>query len=187
MRPFLPALLLVATACGPAIKITRDESIPIYPRTTYAWGLADGTPTAAELDPRVDNDSVRARIERAVDAELQRRGFTKSSFLEAQLVVHYHVGVRDKVDTLPAENFGTCNSIPCPSPRYDWGYWGSPERAIREVGYEEGSLMIDFLTRPNLKLAWRGAVKEELSPVGQSDSQIRKTVARLLKKFPGKG
>jgi len=55
------------------------------------------------------------------------------------------------------------------------------------VGYEEGSLMIDFLTRPNLKLAWRGAVKEELSPVGQSDSQIRKTVARLLKKFPGKG
>ena len=187
MRQVVPAILLIAAACGPAIQITRDESIPIYPHATYAWGLADGTRTAAELDPRVDNDSVRVRIERAVDAELQRRGFTKTAFRDAQLIVHYHVGVRDKVDTLPAEHYGPCNSIPCPSPRYDWGYWGTPERAIREVGYEEGSLMIDFLARPSLLLAWRGAASAEVTPASATDAQIRKAVSRLLERFPGKG
>ena len=187
MRRIVPAVLLIAAACGPAIRVTRNESIPIYPRASYAWARADGTPTAAELDPRVDNDSVRARIERAVNAELQRRGFTKAPFRDAQLIVHYHVGVRDKLDTLAAEQYGACNSIPCPSPSYDWGYWGAPERAIREVAYEEGSLMIDFLARPSLELAWRGSTVAEVSAVLATDAQIRKAVGRLLRKFPGKG
>ena len=31
-------LLAAVAACGPAVTITRDASLPIYPRTTYTWG-----------------------------------------------------------------------------------------------------------------------------------------------------
>ncbi len=186
MRRLIPAALLIAAACGPAITITRDESIPIHSRSTYAWGRADGVPTNTERDPRVDNDSIRARIERAIDAELERKGFRKSSFDDAQLIVHYHVGVQDKVDTIPVEYAGQCNTIPCPAPRYGWGYWGVPESAVREIAYEEGTLMLDFLARPSLKLAWRGLVRAEVTPASADEARIRKGIARVLRDFPGK-
>jgi hypothetical protein len=184
VRFFAPALAFVA-ACAPSIVITRDASFPIYPRSTYAWGLADGAPTRAERDPRVANDSVRTRIEQAVDAELARRGFHKVSFADAQLVVHYHVGVRDRVDTIPALGFN-CAMQPCPATKYEWGYWGEPERAVQEVEYTEGRLMLDFLARPSLKLAWRGMGQGDVKPNSASEAEIRKAVARLLKDFPGK-
>jgi hypothetical protein len=184
VRLLLPAVAFLA-ACGPAVVITRDAALPIYPRTTYAWGLADGTPTLAERDPRAANDSVRTRIEQAVDAEMARRGFRKVAFPDAQLVVHFHVGVRDRVDTIPAPGM-PCATQPCPSPKYEWGYWGVPERAIREVEYVEGTLILDFLARPSLRLAWRGMGQGDVKPNSATDVEIRKAVARLLRDFPGK-
>lgn len=185
MRRFLPLSVLIAAACTPSVTITRDPSIPVYPRATYTWGLADGTPTRGERDPRVEQAAVRGRIEQAVDAELQRRGFRKTSFDSAQLIVHYHVGVEVRVDTLPPEGPESCNAAPCP-PRYDWGYWGGPESYIREVAYEENSLMLDFLARPSLKVAWRGVVKEDFTPESTSERALRRGVAKVLKDFPGK-
>lgn len=184
VRLLVPTVAFLA-ACGPSVVITRDATLPIYPRTTYAWGLADGTPTLTERDPRVANDSVRARLEQAVDAELGRRGFRKVAFADAQLLVHYHLGVRDRVDTVPAAGF-PCAISPCPAPKYEWGYWGVPERAIREVEYVEGTIMLDFLARPSLALAWRGMGQGDVTPNSASDAEIRKAVARLLKDFPGK-
>ena len=184
IRLLAPALVLAA-ACAPSIVITRDASLPIYPRSTYAWGRADDVPTRAERDARVANDSVRTRIEQAVDAELARRGFHEVAFADAQLVVHYHVGVRDRVDTIPALGFN-CAMQPCPATKYEWGYWGEPERSVREVEYTEGRMMLDFLARPSLKLAWRGMEQGDVKPNSASEAEIRKAVARLLKDFPGK-
>jgi hypothetical protein len=181
----LAPVLAFSTACSPSIVITRDASLPIYPRSTYAWGLADGALTRFERDPRVANDSVRTRIEKAVDAELARRGFHRVAFADAQLVVHYHVGVRDRVDTIPALGFN-CAVPPCPAMKYEWGYWGEPERAVREVEYTEGRLMLDFLARPSLRLAWRGMGQGDVKPNSASEAAIGRAVARLLKDFPGK-
>ena len=180
----LAPVLTFAAACAPSIVITRNASLPIYPRSTYAWGLADGARTRSERDPRVANDSVRTRIEQAVDAELARRGFHRVAFADAQLVVHYHVGVRDRVDTIPAAGFN-CVVSPCPAMKYEWGYWGEPERAMRAVEYTEGRLMLDFLARPSLQLAWRGISRGDVKPNSASEAEIRKAVARLLKDFPG--
>ena len=185
MRFILPFTVLLAAACAPSVTITRDSSIPVYPHTTYAWGRADGTPTVGERDPRVEDPAVRARIEQAVDDELQRRGFQKSSFESAQLVVHYHIGVEVRVDTLPPDVPGNCDAVPCP-PRYDWGYWGRPEDEFREVAYEERTLMLDFLARPSLKVAWRGVVREDYTPESLSEREIRRGVSKVLKGFPGK-
>ncbi len=174
-------LLAAVAACGPAVTITRDASLPIYPRTTYTWGVADAVRQAGRGMAPVD-DSVRSRVERAVDAELALRGFRKTAFEQAQLVVHYHIGVTRKVELLPITP--ACAGRPCNEPPMDWGYWGAPEPPIREVPYTEGSLMLDFLSRPGLALAWRGVIVGEVTDKSSSEAAIRRGVAQLLKRFP---
>lgn len=177
------AAVAAVAACGPAVTITRDASLPIYPRTTYAWGAVDGPRTAAERDAREVNDSVRARIVRAIDAELALRGFQRVAFDRAQLVVHYHIGVQQRVDTL--RSVPACDGKPCIDGVMSWGFWGAPEASIREVPYAEGSLMLDFLTQPALKLAWRGHIAAEVTDRSSSEAVIRRGIARLLRDFPG--
>ncbi|MBI3568592.1 MAG: DUF4136 domain-containing protein [Gemmatimonadetes bacterium] len=180
------SLLLIATctvACGPAVTISRDPLLPIAPGATYAWGLADGARGAAERDPKFEADSVRRRIERAVDDELAARGFHKIAFADAQLIVHYHVGAQHMVDTVRTAT--PCGGRPCGDPQMEWGYWGAPEAYAREEPYTQGTLMLDFLARPSLKVAWRGTIVGEVTAKSSSDASIRKGVARLLKDFPG--
>jgi len=182
-RLFVPAALISMVACGPSITITRDASLPIFPGATYAWGPADGRPTPAELDPRVSSDSVHRRIRQAIDDELRSRGFTPAPADRADLIVHFHVGMRNKIDTI-ANPAGPCAITPCPQGKFDWGYYGEPERAVQEIEYTEGSLMIDFLSRPSMKLAWRVVGVGDVNEKGVSDARLRAGIAKLLKKFP---
>jgi hypothetical protein len=187
-RLFIPVALasaiVAATACGPSITITRDAALPIRAGATYAWGAADGRPTGAELDPRVSSDSVQRRIRTAIDDVLQARGFSPAPADRANVIVHFHVGVRSKIDTIANPAVRPCTSTPCPQGKFDWGYYGAPERAVQEVEYTEGSLMIDFLSRPSMQLAWRVVGVGDAKEQGVSDAQLREGVAQLLKKFP---
>ena len=180
---FVLSLAALATACGPAVSITRNATLPIYPSATYAWGLAGGPPVAGERDPSLLADSVRRRIEDAVDAELALHGFRKVAFDSAQLIVHYHVGVKQMVDTLRLAT--ACVDRPCRDPQIAWGYWGAPEPPIREVPYTQGSLILDVLARPSLQVAWRGTISGEVTGRSSSEATIRRGVARLLRDFPG--
>ena len=179
----VPLVLVAMGGCRAQIRITRDESMPIAPGMSYAWGVADGPKSAGERDTRADNDSVRARIEAAVNAELERRGYHRAPAADAQLLVHYHVGVRNRVDTLAVPRV-SCARPPCFEPRIGWGYWGEPERAVREVEYTQGRLMIDVLARPSLRLAWRGVARGEVTAAAASAERIAKIVAQLLERFP---
>ena len=185
MSPNSIAVLLLSAAvaaCAPAVTIVRDAAHPIHPNATYAWGAADGARSAAERDPTLVTDSVRGRIERAIDAELAAKGFRKVAFSDADLIVHYHIGMERKVDTVRTAS--PCGPKPCADAQMEWGYWGSPEQQNREVAYAEGSLMVDVLARPSLTVAWRGTIAGEVRANSSSDEHIRKGVARLLAKFP---
>jgi hypothetical protein len=177
-------VMVAVTACGPSITITRDAALPIRAGATYAWGAADGTPTRAERDARVSSDSVHRRIRQAIDAALEARGFTRAPVDRADVIVHFHVGVRSKIDTIGNPALRPCALPACPRGKLDWGYYGEPERAVQEVAYTEGSLMIDFLSRPSMKLAWRVVGVGDVNDNGVSDARLRKGVAKLLEKFP---
>jgi len=183
-RLSIAGILAAVVACGPAIRITRDPTLPIRTSATYAWGPADGTPTRAERDPRVSSDSVHRRIRQAIDAVLQGRGFSAAPANRADLIVHFHVGVTNKTDSIVNPALRPCTTTPCPQGKFDWGYYGEPERAIQEIDYTEGSLMIDFLSRPSMKLAWRVVGVGDVNENGVSDARLREGIAKLLKKFP---
>jgi hypothetical protein len=187
-RLFIPvALAAVSTvsACGPSITITRDSTLPIHTGATYAWGVADGRPTSAELDSRVISDSVQRRIRQAIDDVLRSRGYSPVPVDRADMVVHFHVGLRNKIDTIANPALHPCATTPCPQGKFDWGYYGEPERAVEEVEYTEGSLMIDFLSRPSMKLAWRVVGVGDVKDKGITDARLRDGIAKLLEKFPG--
>jgi hypothetical protein len=186
MRTLLPPLLALLAACGPSIRVTRTADLPIPAAARYAWGRADGPPSFAERDPRAENPEARALIERAVDRELEAKGFRRTTADSAEVLVHYHLGIVTRVDTLrphPDE----CASPPCTP--YVWGYWGRPEQAPgRPVTYDEGSLMLDVMDRRSGRLAWRGLAEGDATPSATPAARQRRVdraVARLLRDFPG--
>jgi hypothetical protein len=172
-------------ACGPAIRITRDTSVPLPAAARYAWGRADGPPSLAEQNPRAADPALRTLIERNVDSALQRKGFVRTRADSADLLVHFHLGILTRVDTLrdPHED---CRTPPCPP--YVWGYWGRPEeRPGREVTVQDGSLMIDVMHRATGALAWRGLAQGDATPsasAAERERRVAKGVARLLRDFP---
>ncbi len=185
MRRSLPLLLVALTACGPTIRITRAPDLPIAGGASYAWGRADGPPSFAELDPRTDNPEARRLIEQAVDRELTAKGFRRTTPDSAEFLVHYHLGILTRVDTLRGD-VDDCGTPPCPP--YVWGYWGRPERVPgRPVRYDEGSLMLDVMHRRSGRVAWRGLAEGDATPSATPaarQKRIDKAIARLLREFP---
>ncbi|MCU0649720.1 MAG: DUF4136 domain-containing protein [Gemmatimonadaceae bacterium] len=174
-------------ACGPSIRITRDGSVPLPASARYAWGRVDGPPSLAEQNPRAADPALRSLIERNIDSVLQRKGYVRTRSDSADVLVHFHLGVLTRVDTLrePRED---CSTPPCPP--YVWGYWGrSEERGGREVTVQDGSLMIDVMHRATGALAWRGLAEGDATPsasAAERERRVTKGVVRLLRDFPGR-
>jgi hypothetical protein len=176
--------LLALAACGPSIRVTANPSLPIPEHARYAWGRADGPPSPAERHPRAEDPSLRAMIERAVDRELQGKGFVRTVADSATFLVHYHLGITTTIDTL-RERKDDCQSPPCRAT--DWGYWGRPELTEREVEYTDGSLMLDVMHRASGALAWRALGRGDATPSRTTADRERRVgdgVARLLRDFP---
>jgi hypothetical protein len=188
MRTLVAVVLTgsVLAACGPTIRIARNADLPIAAGARYAWGRADGPPSIAEVDPRANDPSVRAQIEASLDRQLLAKGFQRTTSDSAELLVHFHLGVLTRTDTLRTDA-DACESPPCS--RYQWGYWGRPEQSVgREITYDEGSLMFDVMDRQRGLLLWRGLAEGDATPSSTPAARQRridKAIARLLRDFPG--
>ncbi len=117
-----------------------------------------------------------------MDSALARAGYRQVARANAALLIHYHVGVRNRTDTLVVPP-AACAGDDCWT-RLKWGYWGEPERNWRITPYTEGRLMIDVLAGPALDVAWRGVATGLVSDDSMTDERITKIVNELLKRFP---
>lgn len=160
----LPLALLVLTASGCSsvyVHTDYDRAADFRGYRSYAWaptrGDDGGTPGRFDL--------LDKRIRRAVDAELQAKGFaSRARPANADLLVVYRFHTRDRVRVYP-------------------GY-GSPWRR-NAYRYKEGALVIQIVDVASESVVWEG-VGEGMHDYHSGDSQekVADAVAKILAKFP---
>lgn len=158
-----------------------DERNDFRPYRTFAW--IDASPY---ISPRGENEVrisplTQLKIERAIRAELEGRGYV---FIKdnqaADFVLAYTVGTRTKVsvDSYPLLYRGP------------WG-WHIPgsvyyEREYREHRYLEGTLGIDVFDGKAHQPVWHGWAAKTVTASDRKDpsASIVKSVALLFERFP---
>ena len=137
---------------------------------SYAWAERGAFATG---DPRLDNSRFFSqRVEEAVDMQLAARGFEKTGTGTADVLLHIHARVEQRLDTAAFDPIdGHCIDDEC-----------------RPEVYDTGTLMVDFMDRRTNRLAWRGWAERSLDGVVDDqkwmEATIDKTVATILARLP---
>ncbi|HZH13006.1 MAG TPA: DUF4136 domain-containing protein [Archangium sp.] len=182
------AVLVLGLASCTSIKTSTNydpnsvQAVGSY--RTYAWlPMKDGA------DPRVYNPIVQARVQLAVDRELQARGYQKvEEGQAADFKVGWHAAIDEKVDVDFVNHFYGYAWDPWYDPFYGpvaYGGAGLAEPVVRE--YREGTLILDVVDGDSNKLVWRGTAEAELAgnmDAKKSQKLINKAADELLEDFP---
>jgi hypothetical protein len=175
--------LLVATGCSSlTVDVDRDSTIAIPPGSTWAWGPPPTPNRPDELDPRVNNSIIHGRIQRAIEAVLEQKGYRRADPATADFLAEYRVGVKDARQVVT-------QAVPT-GPSYwggwAWGYYGPPPLVTsQEISYTEGALVVDIQQRSTGKLALRAIGRDtDITQADLSDEGIRKTVTKMLSGLP---
>lgn len=138
----LSAGVLVA-GCSQTVHVTAeaDPQASFRGYATYAW-LAP--PEEQQVDPRRNSELLQWRVQTAVDAQLARRGWGRSDPQNADLLVQFHLLLRERTTDTFQE--------------YYWyrrtGGSGGPQEAY-VLGYLEGRLVIEFFEAGTQRRLWR--------------------------------
>ena len=162
-------LVFVMTSCS-SVKVATD-----YDREAN-FGQYQ---TYAFFKPGIDkaeiSDLDKKRILRAIDTEMQQKGFTKSD--NPDLLVSIFTKTKENVNIYNnAYGYG-----------YGWGwspwYWGAGHNTINST--TEGTLYIDLVDAGKKELVWQGMGTAALaSKVDQKQDRINKIVEEILEKYP---
>ncbi|HEY9234196.1 MULTISPECIES: DUF4136 domain-containing protein [Phenylobacterium] len=181
------ALVVLAACAGPAgrVSVLQSDTVGIRPGSTFAW-KPDATP--GQGDPRVDNDIIRGRVENAIVSALTARGYRQADPSTADLLVSYHIGLRDRTDTQVATTGGrppvVCGVRGC-FHGFGWGMYGPPmDIDVRTINYVEGTMMLDLTDRQTGKLAWRSTSQRRVDQGDAAQATVNAIVADMVRSLP---
>lgn len=146
---------------------------------TFAWKTMDQPKTG---DARIDSHLMDDRIRKATERELLEKGLTKASTAPPDFYIQYQYTISKKLSSRPVSTgFGVGYGS-----RGRYGSVGvSSGSEITE--YNEGLLVIDFLTQDRDSILWRGqstrTVKTHSTPE-KNIQDIDKTIKKMLDQFP---
>ncbi|KAF2337731.1 DUF4136 domain-containing protein [Flavobacterium ginsenosidimutans] len=167
--PFL--LLLILTSCSTVtVYSDYDKTVDFTPYKTYAY-----------FKPGIDkveiSDLDKRRILRAIDDQMQAKGFTKSD--NPDLLVNIFTKSREQVDV---NQFSA-----------GWGYgWGWGWNPYMMYGGQttvststEGTLYIDLIDAKKKEMIWQGEGVGTLTRnIDKKDEKIAEFVAKILAQYP---
>lgn len=168
-----PILLLAAvlfTSCS-SVRVASD-----YDREANF----NSYQTFAFFKPGIDraeiSDLDKKRILRAIEAEMQAKGFTKSD--DPDLLVSIFTKTNENINIYQNNMMGW---------GYGWGwhpwYWGSGYNTVNRTS--EGTLYIDLIDGEDKELVWQGMGTAALAEkVDKKQERINKIVNQILKKYP---
>ena len=178
----LSALLL--SACAAPIKSTIDQAdnVDISSYKTYAW-ISDEPYTAGGASALV-NPLNYQRIRTGIENELDAKGYVMVPRDEADLVLGFTLGARDRVRIQHYyDTFGY---------RY-FGYYGRFGRVQPGFGisrtvhtYTEGTLAVDLFDNRSKQAIWHGTATRSLGGDETGQRLIADAVAALIGPLPAR-
>lgn len=190
----LAGLALASSLAGCSmidVSTDYDPSVDFARLTTYDWLPG---PQKRTGNPRIDNPLLKKRIRAAVESQLAAKGYEKASADRADFLIAYHAAIhrRLSVESMNTD-YGYGSGRGWDDHRYGhgWGYhraWSSaPMSRTYTRYYDEGSLILDFVTPQTRELIWRGAAKaaiDEADSPNTKRERINEAVRRMLEQFP---
>jgi len=191
----LAAVAAVAlAACGPSIQFDRDDSVPIPAGATYSYPPEDHS-NDPQADPTQSNTIVQGRIQRAIDAQLTKKGYKRVFDLDqAEFVVRYFWNVRRDTQMVT-------QTVPMGGPMmmgpgmgmpmgwgmgygWGWGWGGGFATTTAPVTITEGTFILDLVDKDTRKLAWRATWQGEPKGRAPTQAELNDGAADLLAKVP---
>ena len=139
---------------------------------TYDWAPADALPLT---DVRLrENPFFADDMHGAIDTELNNRGMVRATAERADLLVHYHAAVNERLEvaTRPGR-FRDCAGDDC---------------RAEVTRYEAGTLVVDLVDASTHRLVWRGWAEHRLDDVLDDPTEVKRRVRsgvrRMFATFP---
>jgi hypothetical protein len=173
LKGFALVGLMVGIACAPMqvhTYVPRNANLTKY--QTYAWAPAGAFETG---DPRLDNNTLFIEhLQSAVERQMARKGWAPAVGNEADLVIHFHARVDQRLDLRDAVASGRINE----------------DSGAGPLVYDAGTLLLDFIEPRSNTLVWRGwaegSVEGVIDNQAWMNEKIETAVTRILMTFPAK-
>ncbi|MDT0675606.1 DUF4136 domain-containing protein [Autumnicola musiva] len=168
--PFLLLATVLITSCSTvqvASDYDREANFGSY--NTYAF-FKPG------IDKAEISDLDKKRILRAIEQEMNKKGFTKSE--NPDLLVSIFTKTNENINIYQ-------NNMP--GWGYGWGwspwYWGSGYNTVNRTS--EGTLYLDLIDSEDMELVWQGMGTAALAEkVERKQERINEIVSKILEKYP---
>jgi len=179
MKSLFATLVLLLASTGIAgaqdVRYNFDKQANFSGFKTYKWVTIKGATPLSDL--------VDKQVRAAVDAELSKKGLTKSEADTADLYVGYQAAVgQEKEYTSFDTGWGY-------GPGWGGGWYGGGggmTTGTTSTIYV-GQLALDMYASAPKALVWRGNASKTLDPKAKPEKQqknLEKAVAKLLKNYP---
>ena len=168
------AAMGVAGCATMTVSSHIERGISFAEYATYDWGPPDGLPTG---DPRLDNNPFfNDHLQAAIEKSMARKGYELAVTGGADLLIHYHASVNQKIDVYGVDHrYGYCYEN-C-EPQYS--------------DYEQGTLIIDVVDTHTNKVVWRGWAQDSMNGIIDNQQRLEKrvddSVARMMERLPSGG
>lgn len=165
----LSALLILGACSTVRVNADFDKNADFSKYKTYAYQKSG-------IDKVEISDLDKKRILRAIDAEMSKKGYTKSE--SPDLLINIFTKERERVD-VSQYNAGW---------GYGWGWgwnpymWGGRTYVSTST---EGTLYVDLIDASKKELIWQGMGTGYLTQnTHKKDERINEFVSKILAQFP---
>lgn len=151
---------VVAAGCATmTVSSHVERGVVFSDYVTYDWGPPDQYPVG---DPRLDNNPFfKDHVMGAIEKQLERKGYERASSGDADLLIHYHASVNQKVDVYTADSqYGYCYANCQP----------------QVVDFEQGTLVVDIVDTHTNKVVWRGWAQDVMNGIIDNQQRLEKQV-----------
>jgi len=165
---FFAALVVCNLALGQDVKTNYVPGTDFTKFHTYKWVTISGG--------QHPNQIVDGEIKQAVDAQLAKKGFTKTTGDTADFLVGYQVAVDQEKQW---NAYGTGGG---------WG-WGGGMATATSSTIDVGTLVLDIYDPSAKQLIWTGRATKTIEASKNPEKNVEhldKAMEKLLKDFPPK-
>jgi hypothetical protein len=175
IRIILSCLLLAVAGFAQDVRYNFAAGQDFSKYKTYKW--------VPIKDAQQLNSLADSQLKAAVDAELAKKGLTKTDEENADLFLGYQVGVDQE------KQFTSYNTGWGYGPGWGGGWYGGGGGMTTTTSSTiiKGQLDLDMYDPAAKQLVWRGTATKTIDPKAKPEKQqknLQKGVAKLLKNYP---